>query len=581
MDQGFEFEGTLDQTTPRNALSPQIPDQLWEYARAFLRIERQDLKFIWRAHQMWLEVSLKRREARDVSGRPDPKVLVRAHETELPCGITAREFDVLTLAALGLTNIGIAERLGTSARTVSTQLERLLKKLSQTTRGGLAALAVDAGLLRLPLPGGAPERGGIGVADLELAVRHLSDYFHSPIRSRRTERSPIPLGLVIPIGVGGDSEELRQGARLAVDEVNDQGGAAGRKIQLVEVEVEMFDWPSVRAGLEELFEAEAAAICTGYVSAEHPGFLELIADFGRPFLHTATFGADVRRTQSDPSRYATVFQTCASEVHYGPGLLRFLSALEQGNLWSPRHRRILSLEQTSESMRLTSLSFVEQARAQRWEVATPISTPAGATDWEAAIARAHEVAPDVLFVANFLEDELVAFQQALLRDPLPALVYTVYAPSIPSFSERLGAQADGVIWATTTGTYDDDLGRRFRRKYTERFVREPGWSQAGAAYDQVRMLAAAWSATDPRSSDEVIRYLRRWPHRGVNGVYYFGEHGHEPLLYPDTTMDAALSQAHLVYQIQGRGQVLLAPEPFGRIGEFKMPHWMGEQPQRD
>ena len=574
MDQGLEFEGVLDQTTPREALSPQIPDELWDYARAFLRIERQSLKFVWHTRRMWLDVSLERRDALDASGQPAPKVLVRAQQMELPCGITAREFDVLTLVALGLTNGGIAERLGTSARTVSTQIERLLKKLSQATRGGLAALAVDAGLLRLPLPGGAPEAGGIGVAALELAAQHQLDYFHSPIRSHTPRRSPIPLGLVIPNGVGGDGEQLRQGALLAVDEINEQGGVGGRRIQLIEVHVEMFDWQSVRAGLEDLFEAEVAAICTGYVSAEHPGFLELVADFGRPFLHTATFDADVLRTQADPARYATIFQTCASEVHYGPGLLRFLASLESEGLWTPRHRRILSLEQASESMRLTSDAFIEQASSSGWEIAPPISTPAGGTDWEATVARAHEIEPDVLFVANFLEDELVAFQQALLRDPLRALVYTVYAPSIPSFSERLGAQADGVIWATTTGTYDDDLGRRFRRKYTGRFVKEPGWSQAGAAYDQVRMLAAAWSAVDPRSSDEVIRYLRRWPHRGVNGVYYFGEHGHEPLLYPDTTNDAALSQAHLVYQIQGRGQVLLAPEPFGRIRDFAVPHWM-------
>ena len=574
MSSGFEFEGVIDRDTPREALSPQLPNQLWEYARAFLRTERHTIKFVWLAHKMWLDVTLERREAVDSAGRPDPKVIVHVEETELPCGITAREFDVLTLVALGLTNSGAAERLGTSARTVSSQLERLLKKLSQATRGGLAALAVDSGLLRLPLPGGAPELGGIAVADLELAARHRMDYFHSPIRSRRSGRAPIQLGLVIPRDLGDDSTELRQGARLAVDELNKQGGIAGRTIHLVEVEVEMFDWQSVRVGLEDLFDAEVAAICTSYISAEHPEFLDLIADYGCPFLHTATFDADILRIQSNPSRYSTVFQTCASEVHYGPGMLRFLKSLETESLWKPRNRRIQSFEQESVSMRLTSDSFVEEAARNGWEVLPPISTPAGSTSWDATIARAHELAPDVLFVANYLEDELVAMQQSLLRDPLSALVYTVYAPSIPSFSERLGAQADGIIWATTSGTYNDDLGRRFRRQYSERFAREPGWSQAGAAYDQVRMLAAAWSAVDPRSSDEVIRYMRRWPHRGVNGVYYFGESGQEPLLYPDTTMDAALSQAHLVYQLQGRTQTLLAPEPFGSAKNFKMPNWM-------
>lgn len=574
MGEGFEFEGVFDPALPKGVLSPQIPDQIWEYASAFLRIERHVVKFLWRTHQGWLDVMFERLEGGTTSGRSNTRVLVRAETTALPCAITAREFDVLTLAALGLTNIGIADRLGTSARTVSTQLERLLKKLGQTTRSGLAALAVDAGLLRLPLPGGEPAQGGVGVADLEFAVRHVTETFPSQVRPRRAERAPIPLGLVVPLGVGGDVEELRQGARLAVDEVNEQGGVAGRSIELIEVDVEMFNWKSVRAGLEDLVDAEVAAICTGYVSAEHPEFIDLIADFGRPFLHTATYGEDMRRIQSDPARYSTVFQTCASETHYAPGLLRVLTALEEQGLWRPERRRILSLELASESMRLTSPSFISAAAAAGWEVAPPVSTPAEATDWNVVIEHAHDVNPDVLFVPTFLGDELAAFQQALLRNPLPALVYTVYAPSIPSFIERLGAQADGLLWATTTGTYDDEMGRQFRRKYTGRYGQEPGWSQAGAAYDQVRMLAAAWAAVDPRSSEGVIRYLRRWPHRGVNGVYYFGENGQEPLLYPDTTMDAALSQAHLVYQIQGRGNVLLAPEPFGSMEAFRLPHWM-------
>lgn len=81
-------------------------------------------------------------------------------------------------------------------------------------------------------------------------------------------------------------------------------------------------------------------------------------------------------------------------------------------------------------------------------------------------------------------------------------------------------------------------------------------------------------SVDRRNVDDVIEYLRRWPYRGVNGIYYFGESGQAPRLYPDTTNDAVLSQAHLVCQIQNGEHVLLHPEPFGTVAAFRKPGWL-------
>lgn len=265
---------------------------------------------------------------------------------------------------------------------------------------------------------------------------------------------------------------------------------------------------------------------------------------------------------------------CASEVHYGPGMLRFVGQLEQAGLWAPKNRVIVSVEQTSESMHLTTEGFDQAAREQGWSVAKTLATPTGTTDWADVVDQIASTSPDVLFVSNFLETEMAAFQEALLERPVPALVYGIYAPSIPSFIEKLGPAAEGIIWATTTGTYDDDLGRRFRKSFTQRFGFEPGLSQAGAVYDEVRLLSAAWSAVEAHDVVDVVRYIRRWPYRGVNGVYYFGDTSHVPQLYPDTTNDAALGQAHLVYQIQEGKHVLLGPDPFGTVSSYRTPPWI-------
>src|SRR3977135_2624170 len=85
-------------------------------------------------------------------------------------GLTRGELDVLTLVAGGLSNPEIAAHLGSSARTVSTHVERLLHKLGRASRAGAAAVAVEEGLLRLPIPGGGRSIEGLPVGLIDETV---------------------------------------------------------------------------------------------------------------------------------------------------------------------------------------------------------------------------------------------------------------------------------------------------------------------------------------------------------------------------------------------------------------------------
>lgn len=555
-----------------------VPRALLPYAVGFLDTSRDSLRFLWRDGQRWLAVQLVRSRHHQAAGRAagDDSVSLRVAEVEMPRGVTTREVDILTLLALGLTNAGIAERLGTSARTVSTQIERLLAKLDQVTRGGLSALAVDSGLLRLPIPGGVEAPSGIGIVELESVVTTPHPPRRSPLTPAYPKKRPFLIGLLVPTGVAGsDGTQFQNGSMLAVEQLNSTQGVAGRPVEVVPAEVDLFSWDSIERGLERLFEAQVDAIITSYASAENSPLIERVADYGRPFLHTATFADQVRLVESDPRRYGAILQTCASETYYGVGLIDLLAQLETRSLFTPRSRRIVSIEAASSSTHVTNEEFLRRAEASNWSLADLIAIPVADAGWDAVVARTAQSDPSVVMITHFIDREIAAFQRAFVASGSSALVYCVYGASIPDFLSAAGETAEGLIWSTTTGTYDDDLGRRFRKQYQTRFGLEPGWSQAGAAYDQVNLLASAWSATRSRSSDKIVDHIRRWPHRGVNGVYYFGEHSQATLSYPHATSDASLGQAHMVYQIQDGTHTPLAPAPFGEIGAFRPPPWIG------
>jgi DNA-binding NarL/FixJ family response regulator len=84
-----------------------------------------------------------RRLIDEVLAQPDPGRPVPAQFEEL----TAREREVMTLVALGLTNAEIAERLVVSPATAKTHVSRAMMKLHARDRAKLVALAYQGGFV--------------------------------------------------------------------------------------------------------------------------------------------------------------------------------------------------------------------------------------------------------------------------------------------------------------------------------------------------------------------------------------------------------------------------------------------------
>lgn len=488
---------------------------------------------------------------------------------ELPFDLTMRELDIITLVAVGLSNAAIAERLSLSTRTVTTHVEHIMQKLGAASRTAAAAAALDGGLVKLPFPG---EMGDFSVLALGRALTRRQAGTAS--RPRPVKR-PLLIGAALPLSghAAEDGEEMVNASQLAIDEINARGGIDGRRVELAVADVDIFDVDSVRAAFTQMADQEADAITSGYLAHQDLAH-EVIADAGGIYLHAATLAAMERRVSQDPGRYGRIFQVCPSDSHYGPRFVQFMEELRVSGQWVPSSRRLVIIQSGWD---LTDLGLAEAAAlADRLGWQLEVMRPAGDSKlaWSAMAERIRSLEPGAVMIGHYLVDGTVGFLDAFLAEPSDTLVYSLYAPSVPKFYERMGDRAEGLVWATVTGTYSDPLARAFATQYANTFGRLPGRSHAGIAYDRVQLIAQAWRlAENPRDRDAVTKELRRIVYRGVNGAYYFGDTSQTAQTYAGTGSDPSLSLAHLIFQIQRGQQRILSPHPY-TDGDFVPQSWL-------
>ena len=556
----------VDGATGRRLLRA-APD-LVRYAVELLGTDRHRAAFLWKeADSSWLRVTIERASRADDA----EAATVTLGREPVPHGITGRELDVLTLLAGGLNNKEIAERLTMAPRTVATHVEHILGKLSQRTRAGAGAIAVDQGLLRMPPPGRADDLSGLTIGLLQ---RPGDEPAERPLRLAPVARRPLLIGSVLPLAgpARADGIEMRNGTALAISEINERGGVAGRRLEHVVVPADIFDPISVRSAFDALTGAEVDAITSLYVFCEDAA-LDGAADYGAPFLHAMASEHLAQQTREDPARYSRVFQVCASERQYGHGFVRFLDDLAAADVWRPRTRSVLFIETLLESSQMATPDTLERAERSGWRVAGVHHVAAQDVPWADVVDVVHRTDPDAILVTDFLPEELAGFQRAFVASPSKALVYAVYSPSVPEFLDLAGEAAEGMLWSTVTGTYGDPVGQRFMHRYWQVYGRRPGRSHAGIAYDEVHLLAQAWANVDnPRDFRSVADRLRASRYRGVNGAYFMDNERQSALSYPDMTTDPSLSQAHLVLQVQQGEHRIIAPQPYVETA-FQTPAW--------
>jgi branched-chain amino acid transport system substrate-binding protein len=314
-----------------------------------------------------------------------------------------------------------------------------------------------------------------------------------------------------------------RGARLAVEELNRDGGVEGRPLRLAEYRTGSYFVDARRAA--ELAARDGALAIVGSNSSELSQAVAEVAEAtGVVQISNVSTAADLTWDPQTGRDRPFVFRMCASDEVMGD----LLAAFARDTLGA--HRAAVLYEVGRTYSHQLARSFVERFEDKAaGRVVAEFFYLALETDFRPQLRRVKEFRPDVVFLpGSFTDATLVAAQAVGVG--LDATLLGGDAWSSPLLFQRGGPPGKAYYVELCPRSSE------FERRYGGESGQEPPACRAVLAYDAVRVIAAALRSLGRLSDDALADRLGETRHRlrkaiassvvdGVTGRIRFDAHG--------------------------------------------------------
>ncbi|MCI1261777.1 MAG: branched-chain amino acid ABC transporter substrate-binding protein [Tetrasphaera jenkinsii] len=313
----------------------------------------------------------------------------------------------------------------------------------------------------------------------------------------------IKLGMLTPLS--GSSAAIgpymKNGATLAVDEINAAGGVDGRKLSLV-VEDEACDPKTAAAGAAKLVSAKINISVGGYCSSATLPTLSIFDKADIPMLIPAANSADLV-AQKLPNVFLV----------NGTGIQQAARASEFIKTEGSKAVALLD-DNTSYSKDITTRA-AENLEKEGIQVVNKQSVTAGESDYSGAVTAVLKAKADFVYWTGYYQEGGLLIKQ--LRDAGYTGKIMVADGSVDGkLIEIAGEQNAQGVFATMTQTPSTiPGGEEWIAKYKKAFNADPG-PYSTQAYDAVRIAAEAVKRAGSTDGPAVIKALE-----GINDFKIF------------------------------------------------------------
>jgi branched-chain amino acid transport system substrate-binding protein len=384
----------------------------------------------------------------------------------------------------------------------------------------------------------------------------------APFISRSYADDAKPIRYAVVAAQIADHTDYLNGATLAVDEINAAGGVKGRQIKIEHHDCDIFTPDGIQAGYRAVVDTKPDAIGSAFVPLARQTMLEALGDYKAPLLTGDTNFDLITFAKAHRDKYWNYFQVDPPEIYYGRMFPKFLDLLAAGGVWKPTNNKVhIIREQNNYNMQIAK-EVVATLPSSKFELATITDIQYPVQDWGPVMQAIKKVGAGTIMLDYWVGAEEAAFCQQFVSDPVKgALVYIQYGASQPEFLNIAGGAAEGMIWSTVLGVYNDAQGAEFRKKYAAKHPGVIGLCYTGSAYDTAYILKNAWTNADPSDFKAVADYIRSHTYRGVCGAVDLNNEYQAALHYPLQTEDLNKGMAQLYFQVQDGQHKIIQPDP--------------------
>jgi branched-chain amino acid transport system substrate-binding protein len=282
-------------------------------------------------------------------------------------------------------------------------------------------------------------------------------------------------GLSGPCAEWGEGE--KNGAQMAVDEINAAGGVNGKQLAMV-VEDTQCDNKTTVSAVNKLIHVDKVRVIIG-------------PTWGDAFQGAAAVVRAAQVPAVSPDAALEAFELRGEPVDYFfstfPPARAEIARLQEYAVSKGVIRAAIAGDQDSYSEMMVSL-FKEGAAARGITITREEQAPTGNQDFRTVLAKMREDKPDAIFISFLTASAKGSFLKQAKELGVNALVLSAADIQDASALESFGAAMEGVIY-----TYPKAAAGQaaFASAYRAKYGRDPEGPAAVNAYDAVRIVAEA------------------------------------------------------------------------------------------
>lgn len=330
--------------------------------------------------------------------------------------------------------------------------------------------------------------------------------------SKDVPKSTLPLGAVFPL-TGSAAQwggPARDGALLAVDDLNAKGGIRGKKVQLT-VEDDQCQPATGASALQKIITSEHPIAVLGAVCSSVTLAIAPIAERDKLVLISPASTSPLVSTAGD-----YIFRDIPSDAFRGKAFAKYV--------FSTGRKNISVLYINNEGGLGGQQAFSENFKKLGGNIASVEAYPADAQDFRAQLTKIKQQPSDGVLIVSYPADTPLLLRQAFELGLHKPLFFQTEALDDPAVIAKAGNAAEGATYilpAKPEGSATQD----FTHKYKAMYNREPELF-AAESYDAIMLINRALSNAPQMSSEALKSELYKIQnYNGASGVISFDSNG--------------------------------------------------------